>query len=54
LPLRQNTLARKPFPCGAARRCPWPTGPGRQSQGGDPAGAAGWGGGLYFVDPGGI
>ena len=28
--------------------------PLRQSQGGDPAGAAGWGGGLYFVEPGGI
>ncbi|WP_287195621.1 hypothetical protein, partial [Syntrophothermus sp.] len=42
------------FPCGAARRCPGQTGPVRQSQGGDPAGAAGWGGGLYFVDPGGI
>jgi len=41
-------------PCGAARRCPGQTGPVRQSQGGDPAGAAGWGGGLYFVDPGGI
>ncbi len=42
------------FPCGAARRCPGQTGPVRQSQGGDPAGVAGWGGGLYFVDPGGI
>ena len=33
------------FPCGAARRCTRSTGPGRQSQGGDPAGVAGWGGG---------
>ena len=50
-----NSLFRKVFfPCGAARRCPGQTGPVRQSQGGDPAGVAGWGGGLYFDDPGGI
>jgi len=50
----ENTLAGKPFPLRSRPSITLTTGLVRESQGGDPAGVAGWGGGLYFFAPGGI